>query len=150
MAIFIYFSSSIYAILTFMFLSEIIIYSHACMSWPTLYGNLSFFVGGITPEMSYKEHPPLCGLTKSHKRLITSILTPVTDQRLWFRFLDSTIPLLPIFKIARLLCFSSSVCTRYIRKTHGWFSHDAAHLIIVSFKVIVTLMPEIQITRRLL
>ena len=58
------------------------------------------------------------------------------DQRLCFRYLDSTIPLLPKYlKISSLypspvavqpgLC--QTILGHVLSKPHCWFSHDAAH-----------------------
>ena len=41
------------------------------------------------------------------------------DQRLCFRYSDSTIP---------LLCLYRPVCVGPVRKPHCWFSHEAAHV----------------------
>ena len=51
------------------------------------------------------------------------------DQRLCFRYSDSTLPLLLKSKISSsLLCLYSSVCVGPVRKPHCWFSHEAAQL----------------------
>ena len=53
------------------------------------------------------------------------------DQRLSFRYSDSTIPLLlnPKFQASSsFLCLYKSVCVRPVRKPHCWFSHEAAHV----------------------
>ena len=56
------------------------------------------------------------------------------DQRLYFRYSESTIPLLLKSEISRLqassclLCFYSPVCVRPVRKPHCWFSHEAAQI----------------------
>ena len=53
------------------------------------------------------------------------------DQRLCFRYSDSTIPLLLKSKIqasSSFLCLYRPVCVRPVRKPHCWFSHGAAHL----------------------
>ena len=53
------------------------------------------------------------------------------DQRLCFRYTDSTIPLLSESKFpvsGHLLCLYSPVCVGPVRKPHCWFSHEAAHL----------------------
>ena len=42
------------------------------------------------------------------------------DQRLCFRYTDSTIP------PSSFLCFYSPVCVRPVRKPHCWFSHEVA------------------------
>ena len=53
------------------------------------------------------------------------------DQRLCFRYSDSTIPLLLKSEASSyLLCLHRPVCVRPVRKTHCWFSHEAAHLVI--------------------
>ena len=46
----------------------------------------------------------------------------LADQRLCFRNMYSTIPLLSKSKLHR------PVCVRPVRKPHCWFSHDAAHI----------------------
>ena len=43
------------------------------------------------------------------------------DQRLCFRYTDSTIPLLPKYEI----------CVGPGRKPHCWFSHEAAQILII-------------------
>ena len=53
------------------------------------------------------------------------------DQRLCFRYSDSTIPLYlnPKFQASSsflLLC--RQVCVRPVRKPHCWFSHETAHV----------------------
>ena len=51
------------------------------------------------------------------------------DQRLCFRYSDSTIPLLlksEIFKLLALLCLS--VCVGPVRKPHCWFAHEVAQI----------------------
>ena len=51
------------------------------------------------------------------------------DQRLCFRYSDSTLPLLlnPKFQISsHLLCLYSPVCVGPVRKPHCWFSHEVA------------------------
>ena len=53
------------------------------------------------------------------------------DQRLCFRYTDSTIPLLLKSEISTsslLLCLYNSVCVGPVRKPHCWFSHEAAHI----------------------
>ena len=53
------------------------------------------------------------------------------DQRLCFRYRDSTIPLLLKSKISSFYPASltdRSVCVRPVRKPHCWFSHEAAHM----------------------
>ena len=53
------------------------------------------------------------------------------DQRLCFRYTDSTLPLLlnPKFPVSsHLLCLYSPVCVEPVRKPHCWFSHEAAHM----------------------
>ena len=54
------------------------------------------------------------------------------DQRLCFRYTDSTIsPLLKFkFQASRsFLCLYSPVCVGPVRKPHCWFSHEAAHIL---------------------
>ena len=54
------------------------------------------------------------------------------DQRLCFRYSDSTIPLLLIPKFqasSSFLCLYRSVCVGLVRKPHCWFSHKAAQLV---------------------
>ena len=48
------------------------------------------------------------------------------DQRLCFRYTDSTIPLLSKAP-SHLLCMYSLVCVRPVRKLHCWFSYDRAY-----------------------
>ena len=51
------------------------------------------------------------------------------DQRLCFRYSDSTIPLLSRSKFpvsSHLLCLYSPVCVGPVQKPHCWFSHEAA------------------------
>ena len=54
------------------------------------------------------------------------------DQRLCFRYSDSTIPLLLKSEISSFYLFSvlvyRSVCIEPVRKRHCWFSHETAHL----------------------
>ena len=50
------------------------------------------------------------------------------DQRLCFRYTDSTIPLLPKSKSSSL-CLYSPVCVGPVRKPHCWFSHETAQII---------------------
>ena len=58
------------------------------------------------------------------------------DQRLCFRYTDSTIPPL-LLKTAKfqasslLLCLYSPVCVGPVRKPHCWFSHEAAHMLLL-------------------
>ena len=54
------------------------------------------------------------------------------DQRLCFRYSDSTIPLLlnPKFQASSFfLCLYRPVCVGPVRKPHSWFSHEAAHMV---------------------
>ena len=54
------------------------------------------------------------------------------DQRLCFRYSDSTIPFLlnPKFQASsHILCLYRSICVGPVRKLHSWFSHEAAHLL---------------------
>ena len=61
------------------------------------------------------------------------------DQRLCFRYMDSTIPryfLNPkIPASSHLLCLYGSDCVGPARQPHCWFSHEAAHILmfLVSF-----------------
>ena len=50
------------------------------------------------------------------------------DQRLCFRFTDSTIPLLPKSEISSFYSSSVAVQPGLCRKPECWFSHDAAHI----------------------
>ena len=53
------------------------------------------------------------------------------DQRLCFRYSDSTIPpiLTPKYQASSLLLQQyRPVCVRPVRKPHCWFSHEAAYL----------------------
>ena len=53
------------------------------------------------------------------------------DQRLCFRYSDSTIPLLLKSEFqasSSFLCLCRPVCVGPVRKPHCWFSHKAAHL----------------------
>ena len=53
------------------------------------------------------------------------------DQRLCFRYSDSTIPLLLKSELqasSSNLCLYRPVCVRPVRKPHCWFSHEAAHI----------------------
>ena len=53
------------------------------------------------------------------------------DQRLCFRYSDSTFPLLLKFQASSsLVCLYSLVCVEPVRKPHCWFSHEAAHLLL--------------------
>ena len=55
------------------------------------------------------------------------------DQRLCFRYKDSTIPL-PKFQVSiSFLCFHSPVCVGPVRKPHCWFSHEAAQLLLCEY-----------------
>ena len=79
------------------------------------------------------------------------------DQRICFRYMDSTIPLLSKSKISRLqpssvlvqfgLCQYSSVCVRPGRKPHCLFSHEAAHLL---WYTLVIVHPKYTTTQRLI
>ena len=54
------------------------------------------------------------------------------DQRLCFRYSDSTIPLLLKSKFqasSSFLRLYRPVCVEPVRKPHCWFSHEAAHLL---------------------
>ena len=54
------------------------------------------------------------------------------DQRLCFRYIDSTIPLLPYTKFqasSYLVWLCSPVCVRTGRTPECWFSHVAAQLL---------------------
>ena len=55
------------------------------------------------------------------------------DQRLCFRYMDSTIPLLSRLKknhaSSHLLCLHSSVCVGPVRKPHCWLSLVAAQVV---------------------
>ena len=68
------------------------------------------------------------------------------DQRLCFRYLDSTIPLLSKYKISSLLPISSSYTAWFVsdlvRNLHCWFSHVAAHIDYQS-KVLNAIRPSI-------
>ena len=54
------------------------------------------------------------------------------DQRLCFRYIDSTIPLLPIYEISSLSRISSSCTAWFVRDLVGnpedRFSHNEAHM----------------------
>ena len=52
------------------------------------------------------------------------------DQRLCFRYSDSTIPLLlnPKQASSSFLCLYRPVCVGPVWKPHCWFSHEAAHM----------------------
>ena len=53
------------------------------------------------------------------------------DQRLAFRYMDSTIPLCSNLKLpasSHLLCLYRSMCVGPVRKPHCWFSHDVAQM----------------------
>ena len=53
------------------------------------------------------------------------------DQRLCFRFSDSTIPLLLKSEISSsFLSLYRLVCVGPVRKPHCWFSHEAAQIIV--------------------
>ena len=52
------------------------------------------------------------------------------DQRLCFRYSDSTIPLLLKFEASSsFLCLYRPVCVRPVRKPHCWFSHEMAQML---------------------
>ena len=54
------------------------------------------------------------------------------DQRLCFRYMDSTIPLYlnPKFQASStFLCLYRSVCVGPFQKPHCWFSHEAANMV---------------------
>ena len=58
------------------------------------------------------------------------------DQRLCFRYIDSTIPLLSKSKISSLKPSSVAdrlVCVGAGRQPECWFSHEAAHLFELGF-----------------
>ena len=51
------------------------------------------------------------------------------DQRLCFRYTDSTIPLLPKFQVSsHLLRLYSPDCVGPVRKPHCWFPHETAQI----------------------
>ena len=56
------------------------------------------------------------------------------DQHLCFRYIDSTIPLLPESEISSLHPFSMAVqpglCGTWSENTKDRFSHDAAHMLL--------------------
>ena len=52
------------------------------------------------------------------------------DQRICFRYTDSTIPLLPNASSC-LLLLCSPVCVGPVRKPHCWFFHEVAHILMV-------------------
>ena len=64
------------------------------------------------------------------------------DQRLCFRYLDSTMLLLsikPKFPFSsHLLCLYSLVCVGSVQKPHCRFSHEAAHLLVVIEPYLIT------------
>ena len=78
------------------------------------------------------EKPTICiGENKGADQLRSNC---EADQRLCFRYTDSTIPLFstlnPKFQASSmLLCLYSLICVRPVRKPHCWFSHKAAHLL---------------------
>ena len=51
------------------------------------------------------------------------------DQRLCFRYPDSTILLLSKSEISNFLCLYRPVCVEPVRKPHCWFSHEAAQMV---------------------
>ena len=57
------------------------------------------------------------------------------DQRLCFRYTDSTLPVFLFFlnptvrASSQLLWLHSPVCVGPVRKLHCWFSHEAAQMI---------------------
>ena len=57
------------------------------------------------------------------------------DQRLCFRYMDSTIPLLLKIRnfklLALFLCLYRPVCVRPVRKPHCLFSHEVAQFIVI-------------------
>ena len=54
---------------------------------------------------------------------------PVADQRLCFRYTDSTIPLLPKFQApSHLLKLYSLVCVDQVRNPEDRFSHNEAQM----------------------
>ena len=58
------------------------------------------------------------------------------DQRLCFRYSDSTIPLLlksEISSFYSFLCLYRPVCVGPVRKPHYWFSHEVAQIFIMIF-----------------
>ena len=56
------------------------------------------------------------------------------DQRLCFRYTDSTIPLLPIYEISSLQPYSVAVQPGFVSDQVGnpedWFSHNEAHIVL--------------------
>ena len=50
------------------------------------------------------------------------------DQRLCFRYSDSTIPLLLKSEISSFLCLYRLVCVGPVRQPHCWFSHETAQI----------------------
>ena len=65
-----------------------------------------------------------------------------SDQRLCFRYLDSTMLLLSKTKIfpfsSHLLCLYSLICVGSVQKPHCRFSHEAAHLLVVIEPYLIT------------
>ena len=64
------------------------------------------------------------------------------DQRLCFRYSDSTIPLLhmyihPKFQASSsFLCLYRPVCVGPVRKPHCWFSHEAAFIKVLTARLL--------------
>ena len=49
------------------------------------------------------------------------------DQRLCFRYSDSTVPLLLKSKVSSSMCLYRLACVGPVWKPHCWFSHEMAH-----------------------
>ena len=59
------------------------------------------------------------------------------DQRLCFRYSDSTIP--KFQASSSFLCLYRSVCVGPVRKPHCWFSHEVAHIRVLEGPIIILL-----------
>ena len=58
---------------------------------------------------------------------VTAKLISAFDFATWIvQFLYFLNPTFPVS--SHVLCLNSSVCVRPVKKSHCWFSHDAAHL----------------------
>ena len=88
---------------------------------------------------SYKIEPPHGKTNNLHRRKQRRRSANghrEADQRLCFRYSDSTIPLYltPKFQASSsFLCLYRPVCVGPVRKPHCWFSHEVAQMYNVDF-----------------
>ena len=84
---------------------------------------------GIKKMSRHMGKPTIClGENKGADQLRSNC---EADQRLCFRYSDSTVPLLSKFPVSsHLLCLYSPVCVGPVRKPHCWFSHEVAQMLL--------------------